>query len=343
VNVRREAREVVVFCTGAEPAFGHPSSAATLAARGRLISAAVGFWHQVEPASCDRLRLFGDTGGEIAGTARLVREAGARFAGLFHNLLYGASAKSREVAARLLCGEGNAERFAADAGRTAREYGYDEVNVDLEHVPPSLRGALSDFVELFARTLHGLGVAVSASVPAKTWDDPEHGWSGAFDYARIGAAVDRVYLMTYDEHGYSSGPGPIASNGWVEAVVKYAVTAIPAEKVYLGLAGYGFDWAEGKKPRYLSHAQAVAKAEERGVSIRRDPASGAPTYRYRENGEEHEVWFEDAVSSKGKLALVESYGLAGIALWRAGLEDPGLWEEVDRAFDVRKPAPRAAF
>lgn len=48
--------------------------------------------------------------------------------------------------------------------------------------------------------------------------------------------------MTYDEHYPGGSPGPIASIGWVNNVVKYATTVIPKEKIYLGLAAYGYDW-----------------------------------------------------------------------------------------------------
>lgn len=333
----RSTREVVVFYTEAEPSFGHPSSEETLVKESDLISAVVGFWHQVERETYDRLTPFGVTTDDaIHETARLAQRAGARLAGLFHNLLYGKTSWSRSVIANLLHNLEAQTRLFADIGRTGLKYGYGEINVDIEHVEPAIREALSRFVERLTAHLHEVGLEVSISVPAKTWDDPEHGWSGGFDYSRIGQAVDRIYLMTYDEHGYSSGPGPIASSGWVESVVTYAVSQMPSHKVYVGIPGYGFDWTDGEKPRYISYSQAITQADELGAGVRRDEASNTPTYTYIRDGKEHEVWFEDAASSAFKLDLVESNDLGGIALWRAGLEDPKLWRAIARTFDVRK-------
>ena len=46
--------------------------------------------------------------------------------------------------------------------------------------------------------------------------------------------------MTYD---YSvAKPGPIGPITWTENTLKYAVSIMPASKVYVGLAGYGRDW-----------------------------------------------------------------------------------------------------
>ena len=36
-------------------------------------------------------------------------------------------------------------------------------------------------------------------------------------------------------------------------------------------------------------------------------------------------YFDDADSLARKVALVHTYGLAGIAAWRLGFEDPGFW------------------
>jgi spore germination protein YaaH len=41
--------------------------------------------------------------------------------------------------------------------------------------------------------------------------------------------------------------------------------------------------------------------------------------------EDHQVWLEEAGSAAARLPLVDRYGLAGVAAWRLGLEDPGVW------------------
>lgn len=336
----RSTREVVLFYTEAEPYLGHPSSHGVVEAFGEHISAVVGFWYQIDRNHNDRLVPFGATTPEnVQAAVELARDSGARPVGLFHNLLYGRTQVSRDVAANLFQDQAAQRRLIESIGQTALSNRLVEVNVDLENVEPEWRESLSSFVEKLSAHLHRYGVQVSISVPAKTFDQPTNRWSGAFDYRRLGQAADRVYLMTYDEHGFSSGPGPIASSGWVERVVKYAVSEIPSHKVYVGLAGYGFDWPTSGRPRYISHAQAVAKAKKLGIPIRWDSSSNSPTYSYRENGMLRHVWFENASSTSWKLDLVEAYDLGGVALWRGGLEDPDVWRVISEKFVAHKEHP----
>ena len=39
----------------------------------------------------------------------------------------------------------------------------------------------------------------------------------------------------------------------------------------------------------------------------------------------HHVWFENSSSISQKVNLINRYELAGISLWRLGMEDAGLW------------------
>jgi spore germination protein len=47
------------------------------------------------------------------------------------------------------------------------------------------------------------------------------------------------------------------------------------------------------------------------------PAAGVP--------QAHEVWLEESGSAAARLSVVEAYHLRGVATWRLGLEDPGVW------------------
>jgi spore germination protein len=47
------------------------------------------------------------------------------------------------------------------------------------------------------------------------------------------------------------------------------------------------------------------------------PAPGTP--------QSHEVWVEDSASALARLTLAERFGAGGVATWRLGQEDPGVW------------------
>ena len=70
------------------------------------------------------------------------------------------------------------------------------------------------------------------------------------------------------------------------------------------------------------------------LEIARDPASAELTFRYDNCSEPtcvpHEVWFQDAESYRAKVnALLRGHPwIGGFAMWRAGSEDPSVWNDV---------------
>ena len=88
--------------------------------------------------------------------------------------------------------------------------------------------------------------------------------------------------MAYDFS--TTSPGPIGPLPWTEDGVKYAITQMPASKVFLGIPGYGRDWitkVEGVCPKDFTSSVVVgAKA---AVVMREAPNLAAsnnalPTY-----------------------------------------------------------------
>ncbi|HEY1296204.1 MAG TPA: glycosyl hydrolase family 18 protein [Chloroflexota bacterium] len=119
--------------------------------------------------------------------------------------------------------------------------GYDGFDLDLEGVDPSDREALTGFVAELGARLHANGKLLTLALPAKE-RDVMTGWSGAFDYAALGAQADLVTIMAYEYRGPFSGPGSVAPYAWVERVATFASQQIARDKVLLGLAFYGYDW-----------------------------------------------------------------------------------------------------
>ncbi len=200
------------------------------------------------------------------------------------------------------------------------------VNIDFEFVPPPDRAALNTFMrELYRRLSPRFRVTIS--VPAKLEENPRHPFSGAFDYETLAMFSDELFILAYDEH--FSVPGPVASIGFVRRVLDFAITRVPRYKIKLGMAAYGYDWVEaGGMPRALSYNEAIALAREYGSVIVYDETAQEPTFTYTADNVRHIVWFENARSFSAKLDLVNEYGLAGIAVWRLGQEDPRVWEVI---------------
>jgi cellulose synthase/poly-beta-1,6-N-acetylglucosamine synthase-like glycosyltransferase/peptidoglycan/xylan/chitin deacetylase (PgdA/CDA1 family)/spore germination protein YaaH len=146
------------------------------------------------------------------------------------------------------------------------------------------------------------------------------------DYARI---ADRVFLMLYDEHWAAGDPGPIASQAWFVARLEEAVRIVGPDKAIAAIGNYGYDWTEGTKgATALTAGDAWLASHDSQAPIRFDPVSGNATFDYMEEGKIHHVWMLDAASAWNELRAAHVAGVRGVALWRLGSEDPGIWKDL---------------
>ena len=205
------------------------------------------------------------------------------------------------------------------------------------------------FVKELSTALHAEKKILSITTPYLF--NPAEAQKGYFVYAwaQIAPFIDRLRIMTYD---YStSRPGPIGPIAWTEKTVKYAISIMPASKVYLGLPGYGKDWVtkvEGVCPSNL--AKIITPSAKAGTFLMRDAASIAATYgavpTYNETFAEvtfsykreytgttssglsttctasRTAWHQNAQSYSVRAQLVAKYQLGGAAQWVIGQEEP---------------------
>lgn len=212
------------------------------------------------------------------------------------------------------------------------KYHFAGVNIDFEFVLPVDREQYSTFLAELKQVLAPKGYLVTAAIPAKTVDNPQNSWSGAYDYQKIGQLVDYVILMTYDEHGSWSKPGPVASLPWVEDVIKFATGKMPSKKILMGVPAYGNEWS-GSTLETLVWTNTliwknINKLTQYGAVQWHDTYS-APYIIYNKNNLRHEAWFENRFSLNIKLNLIDKYNLTGIALWKLGLEDDTFWQTIN--------------
>lgn len=237
---------------------------------------------------------------------------------------------SGSIAKTLLESPANRQNAINNILQLLKAQNYKGVNIDIEAVYASDRNYFTTFMSDLYNTLHPLGYTVAVAVPAKTVDNPSNSWNGAYDYAALSNYADEIILMTYDEHWSGGEPGAIASIGWVENVVKYAITVIPRNKIMFGIDSYGYDWpSNGNPAQAYGLDKANSTAAQYGTQIIFDNATKSPYFTYMDSSNvNHTVWFENSQSIGYKLDLVNSYNLRGIAQWRLGLENSDYWTTI---------------
>lgn len=208
--------------------------------------------------------------------------------------------------------------------------GYTGIDIDYENILTTDKAAYSAFIQNLSAALHTRGKLLVVTLQAKTSSTANWNGPGGEDYVAIGQAADKIRVMAYDYHWNTSTAGSIAPASWVDQVVAYTVSAVPAAKVELGVPNYGYDWV-GSQGKGITYSQAIATANTYGAVITEDAQNG-PHYSYTVNGVSHEVWFEDATSFSTLLDIVNKYNINGIAIWRLGEEDPNNYTAIRAKF-----------
>ena len=169
-----------------------------------------------------------------------------------------------------------------------------------------------------------------------------------YSWAEIASSIDRLRIMTYDYSVAKAGPiGPIS---WTEKTLQYAISIMPASKVFIGLPGYGRDWITGVTGTCPTTAPPGLKAGAKAATFRMnyaaakavidqavpifDTKSSEATYSYQQtfNGltakgaatactVNRTVWYQNDRSYLERMNLVAKYRLGGAALWTLGMED----------------------
>lgn len=224
---------------------------------------------------------------------------------------------------------------------TMQAKGYRGLNIDFEYVYPEDRENYNNFLRRLVERLHPAGLLVSTALAPKESGEQQGLLYEAHDYQAHGEIVDFVVVMTY-EWGWAGGrPWAIAPINKVRDVLDYAVTVIPRDKIMMGIPLYGRDWRipwqQGTTARTVSPPEAVQLAARYGVAIQYDETYQSPFFRYTDDdGQGHEVWFEDARSMQAKYQTMKDYDLRGGSYWVLGIPFPQNWPVLTNNFKIRK-------
>jgi cellulose synthase/poly-beta-1,6-N-acetylglucosamine synthase-like glycosyltransferase/peptidoglycan/xylan/chitin deacetylase (PgdA/CDA1 family)/spore germination protein YaaH len=193
---------------------------------------------------------------------------------------------------------------------------------DFEALPDASLTAYLNFIREAKASLGAKGYIVTLTAPVDT---------DVWNLRAFANAADRIFLMIYDQHSMVDPPGPIAGQAWFNDRLAYALKSVPRNKAIVAIGSYAYDWLKMSNgginvtPRTVEEAWRIARESQAQIEF--DPVSGNAHYAYSENGQEHEVWLLDAVSAWNQLRSIDDTNVWGVALWRVGSEDPGVWAD----------------
>lgn len=266
-------------------------------------------WFFINPAT-DRLETRIDN-----KALREMRQAGVPVLPMLTNN-YGGDFNPQAIG-RIMSDKNKRNKFVNSLLTTCRRYHFEGINIDLEELNITDNALLTNFVAELYRTFHANNMYVTQDVMPFNDD---------YDMQQLARYNDYLFLMAYDEHNTTSAPGDVASQHWMEKATDWAAKNIPNDKLVLGLANYGYDWADGGDCNTVSYDQTIANAYGANATLLFDDDTYNLHYSYTDDDNvKHQVYFTDAATIFNNMRFGTTYHLAGFAMWRLGTEDSRVW------------------
>lgn len=208
----------------------------------------------------------------------------------------------------------------------ALKSGLDGINIDFESLSEDVGIHFLQFLRELSIQCHENNLVLSVDNPV-----PED-FTSHYDRTEQGKVVDYVIIMGYDEHYVGSDVGSVASLPWVEQGVKDTLAEVPAKRTILAIPFYTRLWKTTDGGALTSEAIGMDQAQqvisENGAETYWDKTTSQNYGTYEGDGATYQIWLEDAQSVAEKVKLISKYELAGVAEWKLGFENSGIWSVI---------------
>ena len=204
--------------------------------------------------------------------------------------------------------------------------GIDGINVDFEQLSEDVGIHFLEFLRELSIECHKNNLVLSVDNPV-----PED-FTSHYDRAEQGKVVDYVIIMGYDEHYVGSEEaGSVASLPWVEQGVIDTIAEVPAQRVINAVPFYTRLWKTeagslSSEAIGMDTAQEVVNTNNAQVYWDSDVSQNYGSFE--KEGCTYQIWIEDSQSIAAKVQLVPKYDLAGVAAWKLGFENSGIWQVI---------------
>ncbi|MUH45776.1 MAG: hypothetical protein F2793_04615 [Actinobacteria bacterium] len=363
-----------------------PAGVNSAVANADLLSDVSPFWYSAMQGGAAGVQVkvnpnFTNSAANMAWALGQLRGAGLRVVPAI------ADSSGKGTMAAVLANPATRSAHVADLVNTVLSNGYDGIDLDYETFAFSDGRASwaatqpnwTAFVQELGGALHAQGKSLTVTIPPPCSTTNACGpTEGYWVYNMTGIApfVDHIRIMAYDFH--VQGIGAIAPMPWVRAIVAYAASVIPPEKVQIGVPTYGRSWTKrtasngyqlsGTCPasgsaayKTLTSMVSTTDADIPGVlaTVGVDPATVQWDPVAQESWVEYDkpvawtdasgasqtctarriMWWVGPQAVLARTQLVGEFGLGGAAYWTIGGDDPAQWPLI-RAY-AQQLAPAA--
>ncbi|KKS77922.1 MAG: Glycoside hydrolase family 18 [Parcubacteria group bacterium GW2011_GWC1_43_11b] len=225
---------------------------------------------------------------------------------------------------------------------------FDGIDIDYEGKMAETMPYFSKFLTELSAKLHAEKKILICTIEPRTpdasrFDKIPDDIRFANDYVVLAKVCDEVRLMAYDQttidlrlnerksrDGYYA---PVADAEWVAKIINIALNKIPANKIVLGVANYGYVYEVTEKNGSYTYKKLKALTYQTMLDLARDyqatptrNKAGELGFTYLKDGKWRVVSFSDPVAIAQKVTMAKKYGLKGVALFKVdGESSPDLW------------------
>ncbi|RTE11089.1 glycosyl hydrolase family 18 protein [Paenibacillus whitsoniae] len=224
------------------------------------------------------------------------------------------------------------DTFIAKLVDRSVQLGVPGINVDFESLAGSDRNAFTAFIAKLTTAAHAKGLVISMDLPRGSvkWNQLT-----AYDHEKLGALVDYMVIMAYDQYYRgSTSAGSVSGLPWTDGgIQEFLSYGIPRDKIILGIPYYVREWQLDASGALVSNRTVLMKDIPALIAAKKatqtwDNEFGQYRVSYQENGSTYVFWLEDASTVAARMALAKKYDIAGVAAWRLGYDQKDLWTTV---------------
>ncbi|MDD4027408.1 MAG: glycosyl hydrolase family 18 protein [Candidatus Shapirobacteria bacterium] len=231
---------------------------------------------------------------------------------------------------------------------------FDGINVDFEYMgnPTAVLSEemISFFNKLKQEDLGEISLDVFANTIIKGSEEQINNLINKMDY---------LIVMAYDFHRPGvdfAGPvapirSPVGERNILEVVEKIEILGLDKKKMILAYPLYGYEWKTYKNEfgaavksgwsalasykRMIEFIKLESLSSSSSMKLNWDEESMTPWVSFEENGEIHQIYFENLESISRKIELVKQNQLGGYGFWALGYEDENgeMWQKLDQLFN----------
>ena len=233
----------------------------------------------------------------------------------------------QDIVTGMLSSEANREQLIKQIVEATKKLA--GVNLDFGNLRVTDKEKYTQFVKELAAMLHKNGKMLVVNIPSTQY----------IDYEQIANASDYIIMQPYYARTTSSKTsGPISSIKYVEECINDVLTKnINVNKVIVEVPAYTILWTERRgtviNAEIYNMKAMLEYVKQNKLETKLEQASGQNYINFAKGITTYKMWLEDEYSVVKKSELINKYNLAGLAIYKSGMEEKDIYTSISKCLN----------